>query len=317
MALTGNDISKASELLRNGRLVAIPTETVYGLAANALDEKAVLSIFTAKSRPSFDPLIVHVDSYNSAFRYASCNNSKLMGIMRTFWPGPLTVLMEKKSMIPGLVTSGLNTVAIRVPSHRLTLQLLRQVQLPLAAPSANPFGYVSPTRVEHVEKQLGDKIDYILDGGPCDIGVESTILSADGDKIIVHRLGGLPLEEIEKVSGPVEMRINQSGNPLSPGQLKSHYSPTKPLFTGDLSVLLQRHKGKKISVIAFGPHTLFDPNLTVYNLSPTGDLHEAALNLFNYIRLADEDDSDVVIAAILPETGMGRAINDRLLRAGA
>lgn len=315
MAQTGQDIELAAGLLRRGRLVAIPTETVYGLAANALDEQAVLSIFKAKNRPFFDPLIVHVDALSTAERYAAFNDDRLLRLARAFWPGSLTLLLPKKEIIPDVVTSGLARVGLRVPNHALTLQLLQMTGLPLAAPSANPFGYVSPTEPEHVQKQLGDRIDYILDGGRCAVGLESTIAGIEEDKVCVYRLGGLAIEAIEKVVGPVELRINNSSNPAAPGQLKSHYAPKKPLFTGHLKELVQVYAEKKIALICFGGVNYKDQNALVFNLSETGNMEEAALNLFKFLRLADESAAEVVLCEILPEQGLGRAINDRLRRA--
>jgi L-threonylcarbamoyladenylate synthase len=295
-------------------LVAIPTETVYGLAANALDEKAVLSVFEAKQRPFFDPLIIHVASLEDVEKYAFLEDERLLKLAHAFWPGPLTLLLPKKEMVPGIVTSGLPQVAVRVPDHELTRELLRTVKLPLAAPSANPFGYVSPTTAAHVNKQLGDKVQYILDGGASKVGLESTIVGIEDDKVCIYRLGGLSIEEIENVIGRVELRVNNSGDPKAPGQLKSHYAPKKPLVVGDIEELIKINACKKIAVIYFGEAQL--PEYVIkYNLSVKGSLKEAALNLFKYLREADDSDADLVIAARLPEEGLGRAINDRLKRA--
>lgn len=317
MSITGTDLSLAANLLLQGKLVAIPTETVYGLAANALDEKAVLTVFEVKDRPFFDPLIIHTYSLDAAKEYADFGIEPLLKLANTFWPGPLTLLLPKLSVIPPIVTSGLNQVAIRVPDHPLTLQLLKMVKIPLAAPSANPFGYVSPTQPAHVEKQLGHKIDYILDGGNCSVGLESTIVGLEDGKICVYRLGGLAVEEIEKIVGKIELRINNSSNPKAPGQLKSHYAPKKPLIVGDLKQLSQLHKDKKMAAICFGDEKLKSPNVTVYNLSVAKNLQEAAINLFKYLRLIDDSDADIVICEELPATGLGLAINDRLRRAAS
>lgn len=295
-------------------MVAIPTETVYGLAANALDEKAVLAVFEAKQRPFFDPLIIHVSGIDEAAKYASIKDERLLRLAQRFWPGPLTLLLPKNDIVPGIVTSGLAQVAVRVPDHALTLTLLNRIKIPLAAPSANPFGYVSPTTAEHVNKQLGDKIKYILDGGPCKVGLESTIVGAEEGKICVYRLGGLSIEEIEREIGKVELRINSSGDPKAPGQLKSHYAPKKPLIIGDIETLIRENKNKKIAVLSFGSANIRE-DVAVYNLSPAGSLKEAALNLFRFLREADESDAELVVAAALPEEGLGRAINDRLKRA--
>ncbi|MDO9000055.1 MAG: L-threonylcarbamoyladenylate synthase [Bacteroidota bacterium] len=317
MAEIGKNIDFTADLLFKGKLVAIPTETVYGLAANALNEKAVLSIFVAKDRPFFDPLIIHLPSIESIDKYADLKDVRLQKLAKIFWPGPLTLLLPKKEIIPDVVTSGLEQVAVRVPNHPFTLELLKKINFPLAAPSANPFGYVSPTEPIHVNKQLGDKIEYILDGGICSIGLESTIIGIEDDKVCVFRLGGLALEEIENVVGRVELRINDSSNPKAPGQLKSHYAPKKPLYIGNFDDLIKLNSSKKIAIICFGEENFSNNNYTIFNLSKTKNLQEAALNLFKYIRLADESDADVVLCEKLPNEGLGRAINDRLKRASA
>jgi L-threonylcarbamoyladenylate synthase len=314
VAETGKNTDRAAELLLSGKLVAIPTETVYGLAANALNEKAVLSIFEAKQRPFFDPLIVHVHSFEAAKKYASFSDERLVKLAVAFWPGPLTLLLPKKEIIPALVTSGLEQVAVRVPDHPLTLSLLKKTDLPLAAPSANPFGYVSPTEPAHVNKQLGDKIAYILDGGPSSVGLESTIVGIEEDAVCIFRLGGLAIEEIEKISGKVELRINNSSDPKAPGQLKNHYAPKKPLLIGNLEELLKNNTSKKKVVICFGEEPTANKT-EVLNLSKTKNLDEAALNLFKFLRLADESSAELVLCTLLPEEGLGRAINDRLKRA--
>ncbi len=315
MAETGKNSDFAAELLLKGKLVAIPTETVYGLAANALNETAVLSVFEAKQRPFFDPLIIHLPTIESIAKYAVLEDKRLQKLAKAFWPGPLTLLLPKKESIPAIVTSGLEQVAVRIPNHKLTLELLRKVNLPLAAPSANPFGYVSPTEPAHVEKQLGNKIDYILDGGLCEVGLESTIVGIENDKICVYRLGGLAIEEIETVSGKVELLINSSSDPKVPGQLKSHYAPKKPLFIGEINGLIEKNKEKKLAIICFGEENFSKQDSIIFNLSKTKDIREAAINLFKFLRLADESNADVVLCEKLPEEGLGRAINDRLKRA--
>lgn len=317
MAETGKNIDFATDLLLKGKLVAIPTETVYGLAANALNEKAVLSIFEAKQRPFFDPLIIHLPDIESIAKYALLGDKRLQKLAKAFWPGPLTLLLPKKEIIPNIVTSGLAQVAVRIPAHHLTLQLLNKIQVPLAAPSANPFGYVSPTEPAHVNSQLGDKIDYILDGGTCDVGLESTIVGIENDKVFIYRLGGLAIEEIEKIIGKVEIQINNSSDPKAPGQLKSHYAPKKPLFIGDLEQLVKQHAEKKIAIICFGESDLSKENYILFNLSEKKNLKEAAINLFKYLRLADDSNAKIVLCERLPDEGLGRAINDRLKRAAA
>lgn len=314
LATIGKHIDTAAQTLENGGLVAIPTETVYGLAANALNETAVLKIFEAKQRPFFDPLIIHVAGIADVESYALLEDDRLKKLAQAFWPGPLTLLLPKKSIVPDLVTSGLPQVAIRVPKHELTLELLRKVNFPLAAPSANPFGYVSPTEPAHVNKQLGEKVDYILDGGACEVGLESTIVGIEEGNVCVYRLGGLSIEDVEKVIGKVELRLNLSSDPKAPGQLKNHYAPGKPLFIGDLKELILKYQSKKIAAITFGNKVVENVNY-IFNLSASGNTKEAAMNLFSVLRKMDETDADVIIVEPLPEEGLGRAINDRLKRA--
>ena len=208
MAEIGKDIQKAKDFLEKDELVAIPTETVYGLAANALNPIAVAKIFEAKERPTFDPLIVHTHSLQEVYKFVTNIHPALLKLAEAFWPGPLTLLLPKKEIIPSLVTSGLDRVGVRVPNHSLTLDLLSQLNFPLAAPSANPFGYISPTTAMHVEKQLGTKIPYILDGGSCEVGLESTIVGEENGEIIIYRLGGLSVDEIETIVGKVSMQLN-------------------------------------------------------------------------------------------------------------
>ncbi len=312
-SITGKDINKAARLLSQNEIVAIPTETVYGLAANALNIGAVLKIFEAKNRPHFDPLIVHIGNKADIDRYVLYVPVTAQKLMDAFWPGPLTLVLPKKEIVPDLVTSGLPEVAIRMPNHPLTLELLRLLPFPLAAPSANPFGYISPTTAKHVEEQLGDKIPYILDGGPANIGVESTIVRFEDEKVIVLRLGGIPVEEIEKIVGKVEVQVNQNINPIAPGQLSSHYAPRKPFYVGDIADLLNEFKDKKIGLINFGK-ALYSNTSWQWNLSPEADLHDAAKNLFRILREADTSDVDVIIAGYVPDEGLGKAINDRLKR---
>ncbi|HNH60761.1 MAG TPA: L-threonylcarbamoyladenylate synthase, partial [Cyclobacteriaceae bacterium] len=241
MAETGVDIAKAVELLTHDELVAIPTETVYGLAGNALSRTAVTKIFSVKNRPQFDPLIVHVPNLDKANDYVAEIPEQAKKLADKFWPGPLTLLLKKKSIIPDLVTAGLDTVGIRCPDHSLTRQLLQALPFPLAAPSANPFGYVSPTKPEHVNEQLGTKIQYILDGGPCPIGIESTIVGFEDNVPVVYRMGGLSLEAIEETIGNVKLMTHSTSNPKAPGQLKSHYAPGKKVILGSIEELLSKH----------------------------------------------------------------------------
>ena len=315
MAQTGKDIQKAKQLLMGGEPVAIPTETVYGLAANAFNAQAVAKIFEAKNRPTFDPLIVHTHSLESIYDFVTEIHPQLLKLANVFWPGPLTLLLPKKNKIPDLTTSGLDRVGVRVPNHPLTLQLLQQLAFPLAAPSANPFGYISPTTAAHVEKQLGDKIPYILDGGNCEVGLESTIVGEENGEIIIYRLGGLSVDAIESIAGSVSIQLNQSSNPKAPGQLKSHYAPKKPVLTGNVEELYHSHSHLKMGFIIFGEPSIDLKGNLVKNLSSTQNYREAAANLFSFLRELDESDVDIIICAILPGMDLGLAINDRLRRA--
>lgn len=312
MAETGTDINKAIALLTAGELVAIPTETVYGLAGNALHLPGVTKIFEVKGRPQFDPLIVHVPDFNAVELYAHRIPWQAKLLASHFWPGPLTLLLPKNTIIPDLVTAGLDTVGIRCPDHPLTHRLLMSVPFPLAAPSANPFGYVSPTRPEHVEEQLGNKIQYILDGGPCKVGVESTIIGFENDVPVIYRLGGIAQEQIESIIGKTIVRTHSSSNPKSPGQLESHYAPRKKVILGNLKELLLVHASQVTGVLSFQQdfHSPFQ-----FILSRSGQLDEAAQNLFSALRYLDKLPIDTILAETVPDVGLGKAINDRLRRA--
>ena len=313
--IIGTDMEKAIQLLRAGELVSIPTETVYGLAANAYNEEAVLKIFTAKDRPAFDPLIVHIGRKEDLRKVVAEVPASADQLIDAFWPGPLTLILPKKSSIPDLVTSGSDRVAIRMPAHPVALELLAHLDLPLAAPSANPFGYISPTTAQHVADQLGGKIQYILDGGPCDVGVESTIIGWEKvngkDQWTIYRFGGIPIEAIERITGELRPAL-ASALPIAPGMLASHYAPRKPVLVGDVQALIRRHAGKVIGVISFSAEYSVRQNEV---LSIDRDLAQAARHLFGALRDLDESECEVILAEEFPNEGLGRAINDRLKRA--
>jgi L-threonylcarbamoyladenylate synthase len=313
----GTDIHMAIAYLKQGEVVAIPTETVYGLAGNALDEEAVLSIYEAKQRPRFNPLILHVSSFDKFSLYARDIPEECRKLAEKFSPGPLTFLLLKQDIVPDLVTAGSDKVAIRIPSHPVTLSLLQQLDFPLAAPSANPFGYVSPVTAGHVYDGLQGRIPYILDGGPCSVGLESTIIGFEEDDIILYRHGAVPLESIEALTGKPVKQLIQHVQIDTPGQLKSHYAPHIPLWVGDVDSLMQVHHGKKIAVISFNKKYTYPEPAFQFVLSPSADFHEAARNLFKVLREIDALDADIIIAERFPEVGLGRAINDRLQRAQA
>jgi L-threonylcarbamoyladenylate synthase len=307
----------ARQVLERNGLVGIPTETVYGLAGNAYSPDAVVKIFEVKNRPSFDPLIVHVFNLKRVEEITIHIPPKAGLLAKAFWPGPLTLLLEKRRIIPDIVTSGLSTVAVRIPDHPLTLELLDTLSFPLAAPSANPFGYVSPTTAKHVDDQLGAKISYILDGGDCPIGIESTIIGFREDQPEIYRLGGISVEEIESVVGKVTIQQHSTSRPATPGTLESHYAPGKKVFLADkLSTELTNSPSSPGWIRFREPY----PGIPLKNqaiLSAAGDLKEAAKNLFSALRMMDELDVPYVIVELVPEEGLGRAINDRLRRAAA
>ncbi len=317
MATIGQDIEKAKQLLESGALVAIPTETVYGLAGNALLPSAVSKIFEVKNRPDFDPLIVHVSSLTKANNYIREIPAQAHKLVEQFWPGPLTLLLTKTDLIPDIVTSGLDRVGVRCPDHPLTRTLLEQLNFPLAAPSANPFGYVSPTTPQHVQDQLGEKIHYILDGGPCAIGIESTVIGWENAQPVIYRMGGISPEQIESLIGKVRVQAHSTSKPQSPGQISSHYAPRKKFLLGDLRVLVEANKHKRFGVLSFRERMPFVPQGNQLILSPAGNLAEAAHNLFNMLRQFDSMEIDIVLAEEVPDKGLGRAINDRLRRAAA
>ncbi|TAH00446.1 MAG: threonylcarbamoyl-AMP synthase [Sphingobacteriales bacterium] len=312
----GTDIAQAAHWLQQGETVAIPTETVYGLAANALNEKAVLKIYAAKNRPHFNPLIIHIHSAEEIIRYASVVPERCFQLIQQFTPGPITFLLPKKTIIPDLVTAGSNKVAIRIPAHPLTQQLLQAINFPLAAPSANPFGYVSPVTAQHVYKGLNAKIPYILDGGSAGVGLESTIVSFDtNNEVVIERLGGVSVEAIEEAIGkPVILNLSHQ-KPNTPGQLKSHYATAKPLLLGNIEELIQQHANEKIALLTLNKQPVKPPVAYSFALSEAGDLEEAAANLFTQLRAIDATDATIIVAALVPEMGIGRAINDRLRRA--
>ena len=305
-------IREAAKLLSEGRLVAFPTETVYGLGADAGNARAVAAIFEAKGRPRFNPLIVHVANLAQAETLAHMTRSGRR-LAAAFWPGPLTLVLARREGAPisDLVTAGLDTVALRVPDHPVARALLKAVGRPLAAPSANRSGHLSPTQARHVAADLGASVDMILDGGPTAHGLESTVLDATGETIAMLRPGALPADVIESVLEAKIVRAARAGSrPLSPGQLESHYAPRARLR------LEARDARPGEALLAFGgdPPPATGP---AFNLSPAGDLIEAAANLFAALRALDATGVETIAVMPIPEQGLGEAINDRLRRAAA
>lgn len=316
MATIGKDLVKAQDLLKKGELVAIPTETVYGLAGNALNPSAVAQIFKVKNRPSFDPLILHTNSLEKVKQFVREFPQAAQQLAEAFWPGPLTLLLPKAELVHDIVTSGLDTVAIRIPKHPMTLALLAGLDFPVAAPSANPFSYISPTKPQHVNQHLGDKIPYVLDGGNCHVGIESTIVGFPEGVPTVYRKGGTSIEAIESVIGKVAILAHSSSQPQAPGMLKKHYAPKVPIIIGDVVQLLSQQEGKSVGVISFKENYLGESKLQ-FTLSANGSYEEAAHNLFSALRALDELKPDVILVELLPEKDLGIAINDRLRRAAA
>ncbi len=313
----GTDVRRAAEIIRRGGVVGMPTETVYGLAADALNPLAVAKIFEAKERPFFDPLIIHVADVFWLPRVVAEFPEQARLLAERFWPGPLTLILPKVAAVPDLVTSGLPSVGVRVPRHPVALDLLRQADCPLAAPSANLFGRISPTTAQHVVEQLGERIDYILDGGPCQVGVESTVLQLSPRPCLL-RPGGVSIEDLIEVIGPIEIGIS-TDHPAdepqtAPGMLPQHYAPRTRLV---LSPGETRTANGRWGLLArqHGPHESDFEACEI--LSPDGDLREAASNFFAALRRLDDLGLDGIVAETFPETGLGRALNDRLHRAAA
>ena len=315
-----DDVSRAADVLRQGGLVAFPTETVYGLGANALDGHAVARIFDAKARPHFDPLIVHVAELSWLDRLVVAFPEKANRLAEKFWPGPMTLVLPKSEVVPDLVTSGLPTCGLRIPDHPLAIELLRKTGLPIAAPSANSFGQLSPTRAEHVSKQLGDRIDLILDGGPCRVGVESTVVQILDEDVRVLRPGGIAVEQLQEVVGTVSLASGSLKTDVlsaqeSPGMLSQHYAPRTPLVVmDDLEAV---RAASRIGLFSFRPVETRIRFAAVEILSPEGDLVEAAANFFAALHRLDAYGLDAIIATSFPGYGLGRALNDRLRRASS
>ena len=319
MAEIGQHIGAAATLLKQGEVVAIPTETVYGLAGNALDPWAVAKIYAVKNRPSFNPLIVHTNAPDRLQPYVQHVPDTAHQLAQQFWPGPLTLLLKKTAYVSDMVTAGSERVAVRVPKHPLTQQLLSELDFPLVAPSANPSGYVSPTTAAHVAEQLGEKIPYILDGGSCDVGVESTIVGFEDGQVVVYRWGGVSQEDIQQVVGPavpVVFHAVHTENP-APGMLSSHYSPRQRVIIGDLADLLNRYPATQVGVLSFRDTYPQVAATHQVALSSSGDLAEAAQRVFAALRYLEKLPITYILAEPVPNEGIGRAINDRLQRAAA
>ncbi len=314
--MISKDIAKAVALLNNNDVVAIPTETVYGLAGNIYSEQAIQKIFSVKKRPFFNPLIVHVSSIEQATSLVTEFPAAAQKLAEAFWPGSLTLILKKQPQVPDIITAGKDSVAVRIPNHPVTLALLRQLDYPLAAPSANPFGSISPTQASHVDGYFNDQIAMVLDGGACENGIESTIIGFENDMPIVYRLGAIPLEEIEAVVGKVTVKNKKETAPLAPGMLSRHYAPkTKTHLVEDVALFLKQNAGKKIGAIVHSEHVTGNEYITVKTLPETANLKEAASLLYRTMHELDALQLDLIVAQRFPDHGMGKSINDRLERA--
>lgn len=319
-AATPETIAEAAQRLRGGDIVALPTETVYGLGANARDGQAVAKIFSAKKRPAFNPLIVHVTDLNAAEALGEFDD-RARALAKLFWPGPLTIIVKRKddSGISDLVTAGLETIAIRVPAHKVMRDVLAQAGVPVAAPSANESGEPSATTPEHVVQSLGSRVPYILAAGPCAVGLESTVIDLSGDVPTILRPGAVTRGHIEEVIGKIEFDLGNHDKPKSPGQLLKHYAPSIPVRLRAVEVELGE------ALLAFGVTRFMGikgggaakdlPDYAIRNLSEGGDLNEAAANLFSMLRALDNPRNKAIAVMDIPKDGIGAAINDRLTRA--
>lgn len=313
--LTTN-IPEAARRLLDGEVIGMPTETVYGLAGIINSETAISNIFKVKGRPADNPLIVHIADLSQLDDVAAEVPELARQLSRAFWPGPLTMLLKKRSTVPDVVTAGLETVAVRMPAHPAALALLSIVGEPVAAPSANPFGAISPSEAAHVLKYFEGKIPLILDGGPCAVGIESTIVGFEGTDVVVYRHGSITVEQIMAVTGTTCIDRHSGVLKVAPGMYPRHYAPATPLvFSNDLQKLAEQHKGKKIGVLYYGESFINNAVTISCSLSPSADMDEAAANLYGTLHRFDGLGLDIIIVQEFPAEGVGAALNDKLKRA--
>jgi L-threonylcarbamoyladenylate synthase len=310
MTILNNDLQQAAEFLKEGKLVAFPTETVYGLGGNALSDNAVAGIYAAKGRPNFNPLIVHLASPEMAHAYAEFNETAAL-LAKRFWPGPMTLVLPRKAdcKLSLLLSAGLDTVALRVPADELAQELLELTGLPIAAPSANRSGSVSPTDAQHVMDDLDNRIAMVLDGGACAVGIESTVIDATGKTPVILRPGSITFEELSRLIKSITIAEPDS-KVIAPGMIRSHYAPNHPMRLNATTV----EAGE--ALLAFGSNIPLGVEVTE-NLSETANLEEAAANLFRMLRILDQSETTSIAVMPIPEEGLGTAINDRLKRAAA
>lgn len=309
------DIEKAKCILDNNQNLIIPTETVYGLAGNIYSEEAISNIYKIKGRPLNNPLIVHIGSADAMHLVAKNIPDVAYKLANKFWPGPLTIVLDKKDTISDMITAGKSTVAVRVPNHETTRALLNKLDYPLAAPSANPFGRVSPTSAAHAYRYFGDKVD-ILDGGKCKLGIESTIIGFEGETPVIYRLGSLSIEEIEYQLGNIEIKNNDNSNPIAPGMMQKHYAPTtRLLLTDNIQKEVEKNTEKRIGLLM--SHTVYNDRekSTIIIINNKSNRLIAAQNLYSDLHQLDNMNLDLIIAEKWDESGLGKSINDRLTRA--
>ncbi len=316
MTIISNDIQKAIEILNNEDIVAIPTETVYGLAGNIFSEKAIRKIFEVKQRPFFNPLIVHLHDIAQLEDVVSAIPPKAKLLAEKFWPGSLTLILKKKPIIPDLISAGQDTVGVRIPNHPVTLNVLKALSFPLAAPSANPFNRISPTKSSHVEAYFKDNIQMVLEGGECKKGIESTIIGFENNEPVLYRLGSISIEDIEAVVGKIEIKNKNETAPTAPGMLAKHYAPkTKTVLVADVEQFIHDHPNNTFGVLSLSKDIKAASIKHIEILSPSGDLQEAAATLYSALHRLDKYQLDMIVAERFPDFGLGKSINDRLERA--
>lgn len=314
--MISNNIDLAVALLSDDQLIGMPTETVYGLAGNAFSETAIQKIYSTKERPSFNPLIVHIKGIEDLGKIAVEIPDMAMELARKFWPGPLTLILKKHPSVSHAITAGQETVAVRIPRHPVALELLSRLDFPLVAPSANPFGSTSPTRAEHVDRYFSEKIPMVLQGGPCEAGVESTIIGFEGAQPILYRYGAISREAIEEITGPVTVFNKADKNPEAPGMILKHYAPkTNFILTDDVATEITKHPGKRIGVLILEEPKENWPVQRLLVLSEDGNLETAAARLYDAMHELDGENLDLILAQRFPDSGLGSTINDRLERA--
>jgi L-threonylcarbamoyladenylate synthase len=308
-------LQQAIELLRNDNVVCVPTETVYGLAASMYSEKAIDKIYALKGRPRTNPLIVHIGRKEDLAPLCIEVPAPLQRLIDRFWPGPLTILVEKSDRVPPTVTAGSSRVGIRMPNHPLTLALLRALPFPLVAPSANPYNAISPTTAKHVEDYFGSAIPLILDGGPCEQGLESTVVGVENEQVVIYRQGMITAEQIESLVGPIVVKNEAGEKQVAPGMTPKHYSPKTPTIVCEHLEQFKEDSAGKAFLLFSKKHPEL-PQAHQYVLSEKEDLSEAAARLYQVLHELDERSYNQIVCERFPDIGIGRAINDRLLRAG-